>query len=150
MKKLLFAILCTCLFVMPVAAHGTEITYSAIGETITISALFDDQEPMAEAQIVAYAPNNPEVAYHTGTADANGQYTFDIDTSIAGSWDITVRVASHGEIIHVPVQGGKIVPQASSFLGGGTFRTIATVFVLAALAGVAYYFSRKPKLATSR
>ena len=82
-------------------AHGTAIELAVVdGDTLTIHAEFDTGEPMSEAQILVYAADNPREAWLTGVADENGDYSFPVDTSIAGQWSVSIRTAGHGEIRH--------------------------------------------------
>ncbi len=144
MKRLLLALLITFFVVAPAAAHGTAITYTATGATVAMVALFDDKEPMAEAQVIVYAPNDPETVYLRGTTDEEGRFSFDIDTDISGTWDVTVRVASHGEIIRIPVtDSGDILPQGGRV--AAIPRSLLAIVVIALLGGVALYFSRTQK-----
>lgn len=130
-----------------VGAHGTGVTYTvAEDNNVTLEALYDDGEPMAEAQVVVYAPSDPETAYLRGVADAEGRYTFEVDTAIAGSWDVTVRTAGHGDIVRITVtDGGEIRPMDAA--GFAIPRQLLAVVVIAALGGIAYFYSRKPKSA---
>ncbi len=145
MKRTLLALLLIIVVATPVLAHGTDITYVGEGSTVTVSALFDDLQPMAEAQLLVYSPDDPQNAFYTGIADAEGQHSFDIDTDIAGTWDVNVRLASHGEWLRIPVtENGEIVPMDASGQSS-LIRSIAGVLIFVALVGIAYYFSRKPK-----
>lgn len=121
-------------------AHGTDIRYTVEGNQIVVEAIFDDGTPMPEAQIVVYAPNDPQQPYMRGIADENGFYRFTIDNQISGSWDVSVRTAGHGEIINIPVAGdGSIGVQRQSLTW---LRPVLTVAVIAALVAVALYFSK--------
>lgn len=129
--------------VHPTHAHGTEISYIVEDGMVTIDAYFDSGEPMANAQITAYAPDNPSEPYYQGVADEVGHITFAIDPSIAGSWDISVRTAGHGEMLNIPIEGAS----TSLIGGGGEGRSQSQTLVLAGLVmvglgGVALYFTR--------
>ena len=131
-----------------VAAHGTGVTYTVSGNSVTIAALFDDDTPMSEAQVIVYAPTDPEIVYLRGVADEDGSFTFDIDTALAGSWDVAVRTAGHGDMLNIPVtESGEIRPMDAGF---AIPRQLLAVIVVAALGGVAFIYSRKPKEAAPK
>jgi nickel transport protein len=92
-------------------ANGVVITYSlrANGE-VELLAEFDTGEPMAEAQVTIYSPADPLTSWLSGTADAEGHYSFVIDPAIPGSWDIQFRKAGHGDIVHLQLEAGMIDP----------------------------------------
>ena len=143
------ALLTAFLLVPTLLAHGTSIELSVEGRTINMHAIFDTGDPMSEAQIVVYAADNPREAWHTGVADVEGNYSFDIDPTIAGQWAISVRTAGHGELLHFEVlsngsidveQSGGRSPLQTGLMAGG---------VLVVLGSVAWYFSRPGKKAVS-
>ncbi|MEM7034897.1 MAG: carboxypeptidase regulatory-like domain-containing protein [Chloroflexota bacterium] len=121
-------------------AHGTEITYKAT-TAIEIEALFDTGEPMANAQVIIYAPNNPETPWLTGEADEAGHFIFSPDASITGRWDVTIRTAGHGEILYIPIEDGTII------VDNGGSDTLQQVLMgamgLWGFIGTALYFSRR-------
>ncbi len=92
------------LLITPLAhAHGTEITAQPDGRTITINALFDTGEPMAEAQVLIYAPDDPQATWQKGVTDDAGLYSFEIDPALAGDWSINIRTAGHGQWLYLTV-----------------------------------------------
>ena len=121
-------------------AHGTMIDVTADGNTVQVTALFETNEPMADAQIIVYAPDNPRDPWHTGVADANGSYQFDLDSTRTGEWAVTIRTAGHGEIVYLNVARDGTISVAQNG-ERSTWRTIllAGVVVLA-FGGIAYYF----------
>lgn len=141
--RLLFAALITLIVVGAASAHGTDIVWQIADGVVIIDAVFDSGEPMVNAQIVAYAPDNPSEPYFQGIADENGHIEFPIDAAITGSWDISIRTAGHGEMLHVPVDSS-----ASSVIGAGNQGRSQTQTILLAgavivvLGGVALYFMR--------
>lgn len=88
-----------------VYAHGVTINYT-ISETgqVKLDAAFDTGEPMGEAQVTIYAPDDPAKPWLTGVADENGHFEFTVDPSKPGTWDIQFRKAGHGEMIHITIE----------------------------------------------
>jgi len=92
-------------------AHGVVINYTLeTNGKIDLHAEFDTGEAMGEAQVTVYSPADPLTPWLTGTADAEGNYTFVLDPEIPGSWDIQFRKAGHGDIIHLQLDEGMIDP----------------------------------------
>jgi nickel transport protein len=128
---------------MPLAAlaHGAHIqARSASG--IEIQAAYDTGEPMAEAQVQVYAPDDPQTPVFSGVTDAEGRYVFVPDQP--GNWEISVRQAGHGDIAVVPVaESGAI---AEGFTNSEGLTPLQRVIVAAAVTwgclGTALYFRR--------
>ncbi|GAB4370525.1 MAG: carboxypeptidase regulatory-like domain-containing protein [Elainellaceae cyanobacterium] len=93
-------------------AHGVEIEYQQT-EAIEINATYDSGEPMAEAQVLVYAPDDPANPWMTGSTDAQGRFWFAPDRSQAGNWEVTIRQAGHGDIVTIPIEGGEAASAAS-------------------------------------
>lgn len=129
-------------------AHGTEISYR-VQATIDIEAYFDTGEPMANAQITIYAPNDPVNAWLQAEADENGRFTFVPDPEIPGIWDVAIRTTGHGEMINIPVTdvatGGLAIGSSGS--GGQTLaqRLLMGGSILWGGIGTALYFSNQKK-----
>ncbi|MEM6447041.1 MAG: carboxypeptidase-like regulatory domain-containing protein [Cyanobacteria bacterium P01_D01_bin.123] len=87
----------------PVFAHGANVQYRAT-RAIAIRAAFDSGEPMAEAQVTVFAPDNSAEPWLQGKTDAAGQFSFVPDSSQAGSWEVQVRQAGHGDIVSIPAE----------------------------------------------
>ena len=83
-------------------AHGVSIQYSSDIE-ITIVARYDSGEPMAGAQVVVYAPDAPSTSWLTGVCDDEGRFSFTPDSSRPGIWDVQVRLAGHGGMVHISI-----------------------------------------------
>jgi nickel transport protein len=96
-------------------AHGVRINYETT-QAIEVTALYDTGEPMANAQVVVYAPNDPSTPWMTGTTTESGIFTFSPDPSQAGNWEVAVRQAGHGEILSIPFEpeGSTAQPQAAA------------------------------------
>jgi nickel transport protein len=122
-------------------AHGVNIQYSS-DIKIEIVARYDTGTPMAGAQVTVYAPDDPSTPWLTGVCDDEGRFSFTPDASIPGSWDVQVRLAGHGGIVHVPVGEGTAT---SGGIGGYSFLQIALMAacVIWASIGTALYFRRR-------
>ena len=124
-----------------ISAHGAKIEYT-IATSIEIVAKYDSGEPMAEAQVTIYAPDNPSTPWLTGTCDEEGRFTFAPDKSILGSWAIQVRQASHGDMIHIEIAEGAVTGGSSSDYS--TLQIIImSVCVTWGIIGTALYFHRR-------
>ncbi|MDM8519275.1 hypothetical protein QUF64_04455 [Anaerolineales bacterium HSG6] len=126
-------------------AHGTSITYQPT-QAIKIEALYDTGEPMSEAQIIVYAPDDPAKPWLQAQSDKNGQFLFIPDYTISGDWAVSIRTAGHGEMLHVPIsaEGQVIVPVVNNAPS-----TLQTILMGAAglwgFVGTALYFSNRKK-----
>jgi nickel transport protein len=122
-------------------AHGVNIEYSSDVE-ITIVAKYDTGTPMAGAQVMVYAPDDPSTPWLTGVCDDEGVFSFTPDTSLPGTWDVQVRLAGHGGIIHIPVGEGSA---SSGGVGGYSWLQIVLMAacVIWGSIGTALYFRRR-------
>ncbi len=122
-------------------AHGARIEYT-VSTTIELVATYDNGDPMAGAQFTVYAPDDPTTPWLTGTCDDEGHFSFTPDPSKPGTWDVQVRQASHGDIVHIPI--GK---DAAATGGGGGYNPLQIVLMAACVIwgsiGTALYFSRR-------
>jgi nickel transport protein len=81
-------------------AHGASIETSKT-QAVQIEAAYDSGQPMAEAQVTVYSPENPAEPWKTAATDSEGQYVFVPDQT--GQWQVQVRQAGHGDIATVMV-----------------------------------------------
>ena len=84
-------------------AHGALIEYKTT-KAIEIQSRYDTGEPLANAQVTIYAPDNPNTPWQTGMTDEKGKFVFTPDTNIAGYWEVKVRQAGHGGLVSIPVE----------------------------------------------
>lgn len=89
---------------VPVLAHGVVLGYEPVSG-VEIQARYDTGEPMAEAQVAIYAPDNPTEPWMQGTTDKQGNFIFTPDASQPGNWEVMIRQAGHGGMVTVPVEG---------------------------------------------
>lgn len=135
-----------------VLAHGANIQYRQTS-AIAIQAKYDDGTPMANAQVVIYAPSDRATPWLKGETDSQGNFSFipDTDPQNAGNWDIKVRQSGHGDITSIPIEQNSLdesanIPQAQVMSAGAGY-SIAQKAVMAAavgwgFVGTALFFTR--------
>jgi nickel transport protein len=101
----------------PALAHGVTVEHRQVN-AVELEARFETGEPMANAQVLVYAPGNPTDVWQEGTTDDQGRFSFTPDTSQPGSWEVMVRQAGHGVLTTIPI--------AASTAGGEPAATPAT------------------------
>ena len=94
-------------------AHGSNIVYT-IDVTVNLQSMYDTGEPMAGGQVVVYAPDDPSTPWLTGTCDEEGRFSFTPDPSKPGTWDVQVRHAGHGDMVHIVIGKEGATTQGSS------------------------------------
>lgn len=82
-------------------AHGANIQYKSTN-ALQINATYDSGQPMSNAQVTIYAPDDPATPWLTGTTDEKGGFIFVPDPTKIGNWEVKVRQAGHGDIISIP------------------------------------------------
>ncbi len=82
-------------------AHGANIEYKSTN-ALQINATYDSGQPMSNAQVTIYAPDDPATPWLTGTTDENGRFIFVPEPTKIGNWEVKVRQAGHGDIISIP------------------------------------------------
>ncbi|MUL39467.1 carboxypeptidase-like regulatory domain-containing protein [Gloeocapsopsis dulcis] len=87
-------------------AHGVRMQARET-QAIEVNAEYDTGEPMVDAQVTVYAPNDPATPWLEGTTDKNGNFVFTPDSAQSGNWSVQVRQAGHGSIVNVPIEGNQ-------------------------------------------
>jgi nickel transport protein len=89
---------------LPTAAlgHGVIMEQQET-EAIEVVAQFDTGEPMSEAQVVVFSPEDPQNPWSQGRTDSQGRFWFRPDQDIVGTWEVIVRQAGHGGMVTVEV-----------------------------------------------
>ncbi|MDJ1179023.1 carboxypeptidase-like regulatory domain-containing protein [Roseofilum sp. BLCC_M91] len=130
-------------------AHGVQIQHHQI-PAVQIQATYDSGEPMDNAQVTIYAPDDPATPWMQGISDPQGEFIFVPEPGQTGTWTVRIRKAGHGQIFHIPDPSGssnseKSQPAiASATLGGYTSmqKGLMIASVIWGFVGTALFFSR--------
>lgn len=96
-------------------AHGVKIM-PEINQAISLKAEYESGLPMQQAQVIVYAPNQPNKPWMQGITNEDGKFIFIPDSKLSGNWQIKVSQAGHGNIINVPYFPSKIVTEKSTVI----------------------------------
>jgi len=125
-------------------AHGARVIWELRGDSVFVSAAFDDGMPMDSAQVTVFSGAAPSEPWLTGFTDDRGEFVFLPDRSEASNWDVQVRKAGHGDIVHLSL--GSDAEYAG---GGGGFSALQTVLMSACVVwgfiGTAFFFASRRK-----
>ena len=115
MNKLRYSIL--SLLLLPIinlplkaVAHSSKIQYRQT-TAIQIQAIYGDGQPMTNAQVTIYAPNEPAIPWLQSTTNEQGEFIFVPDREQLGNWLLKVRQAGHGATINIPLAEAKKVEE---------------------------------------
>jgi len=121
-------------------AHGAKIEYT-ISMAVEIRATYDTGEPMDGGQVTVYAPDAPSIPWLEGVCDKDGRFIFTPDPSRPGTWDVQVRQAGHGDMVHIPIG------EEMAMTGGTGYTPLQIVLmgvcVVWGFVGTAFFFSRR-------
>ena len=131
-------------------AHGAVLDYTSVS-AVQLTATYDNGEPMQDAQVNVYAPNNPSDPWLTGKTNEQGQFVFTPSAEQSGNWEVQVRQAGHGDIVNIPVntnaEGSVQIADAIAKRTGSSYSTPQLVLMGAAgiwgFVGTALFFSRE-------
>lgn len=129
----------------PVSGHGARVIWEMKGDSVLISAAFDDGQPMDRAQVTVFSGAAPSMPYFVGMTDDNGEFTFLPDKDESLNWDVQVRKAGHGDILHL-----SFAEDSSTGNEPGRFTTfqivLMSVCVVWGLIGSALFFTSRRKM----
>jgi nickel transport protein len=117
------SLLCVMGWQTRTSAHGVVLDYQST-QAYEIQAAYDTGEPMANAQVVVFSPDDPATPWLTSTTDAQGRFLF--SPSAPGNWEVQVRQAGHGDILVIPVETGSVQPEADTVSTAETNDTPST------------------------
>lgn len=107
MKRLLALpiAIATIMGVAPQAlAHMVETFFEFDAEGLEFQSQYSSGEPVEQADVLIYAPDNPEEPWARLTTDEEGRFSFAPDASIPGEWEVRIeKDLGHGDIWFVPV-----------------------------------------------
>ncbi len=101
---------------LPGLGHGVKMEHRRVS-SVEVQARFETGEPMAQAQALVYAPDNPAEVWQKGTTDDQGRFSFVPDETVLGTWEVVVRQAGHGAIATIPVTAATETAPAASAEG---------------------------------
>jgi nickel transport protein len=88
-------------------AHAAQTDYFvdlfAAELQLEFTASYSTGEPMAEADVIVYAPGDRETPWEESATDEVGHYTFKPDAELVGDWRIEFEKDGHEDIRIVPV-----------------------------------------------
>ncbi len=132
------------LLTAPVFGHGARVIWRMQGDSIHVSASFDDGQPLVRAQVTVFSGAAPSVPYIVGMTDENGEFSFLPDEEESLNWDVQVRSAGHGDIVHI-----SLTEDSAADNEQGRFTTLQIVLmsvcVVWGFIGTAFFFSAKRK-----
>lgn len=105
-SKLLMPLLLLAALGLPsrVLAHAMQTNYVLEdANNVQFTAVFSTGEPLKNAKVKIYAPNNPSQPLMESQTDEKGQFTFKPDQNIPGEWEVSIGEAGHQDILTVPV-----------------------------------------------
>ncbi|WP_080811828.1 carboxypeptidase-like regulatory domain-containing protein [Halomicronema hongdechloris] len=132
-------------------AHAVE-THYVLDDVLEFQSTYSTGEPMAEATVEIYAPNNSEEPWLVTTTDELGRFSFLPDASLPGDWDVVIRQEGHGDILTVPVEadGGidvdAIVNRLSQDIHYAATPALLASSTAVGLGGIALAFSRRRRM----
>ncbi len=132
-------------FAAPAWPHAALVEL-APAEGVAVQARYDDGTAMAGAQIVVFAPDDPQRPWLTGRADDEGWFRFVPAPDLAGRWTVQARQAGHGAMAHVELGGEGAASVWTAPAGGGLStaqRALVAGSVVWGLIGTGLVFHRR-------
>jgi len=149
LKQWLSSLLCLppLTWSVEVLAHGAQINYKQT-QGIEITAIYEQGQPMTNAQVVIYSPEDPATPWLTGTTNEQGRFSFIPDSNQQGNWDVKVRESGHGALISIPIGNESNINTAPTPPQSGYTsqqKMLMTASGIWGFVGTALFFSRQPK-----
>ena len=94
---------------------------------LEFTASFSTGEPMADAMVLVYAPENREAPWEEAITDEAGHYTFKPDANLVGDWRLEFQKDGHEDIRIVPIDDLGIDYQNISHGGNTDFHLYAHI-----------------------
>jgi nickel transport protein len=139
-------------------AHGVHIQHHEVS-AVQVQATYDSGEPMDNAQVTIYSPEDPSTPWMQGVSDAQGEFMFVPEPGQTGTWTVRIRKAGHGQIFHIASPGASVngsstaqnsgseaSPSAIASASLGSYTSLQKGLMLASIlwgfVGTALFFSR--------
>ena len=91
------------------SAHMVETDYLLSPDNgLAIDVNFSTGEPLADAPVKIYSPDNLEEPWMEGRTDENGEFSFKPDQERKGEWTVEIGEFSHADYLSVPVESDGI------------------------------------------
>ncbi|MEL7069200.1 MAG: carboxypeptidase regulatory-like domain-containing protein [Cyanobacteria bacterium J06581_3] len=87
-------------------AHQVQTNYfinEQAGDRLELRTTFSNGQPLKNAKVTVYAPDQPFQARAIGQTDSQGRFTFTPDGQIDGDWEVNIERGGHQDILTVPV-----------------------------------------------
>lgn len=84
-------------------ASQTDYFVDLFSADLVLTASYSTGEPMIEAEVLVYAPNDAETPWVETVTDDVGQFVFVPDESLPGDWRVEITEAGHQDILIIPV-----------------------------------------------
>ncbi len=136
-----------------VLAHAVETNYQ-LSSQLELQTVYSSGEPLQQAEVIVYAPNDPSKPWLVGKTDEQGKFSFLPDSSIPGDWSVEIHQEGHEDYLTVPVTNqGVDVNNISEGNGKDIHYAVfppsilALMTLFASLAGIggAVWAARQPK-----
>ncbi len=130
------------LITAPLFGHGARVTWEVLSDSVYISASFDDGQPMNGAQVTVFSEAAPSVPYLIGMTDDSGEFSFMPDKEESLNWDVQVRKAGHGDIVHISLAEDSATDTEQC--GLSTLQIVLmSVCIVWGFIGTAFFFASK-------
>lgn len=134
----------------PVYGHGAAAEYRQVS-AIEVRGSYDNGDPISEAQISIYAPENPNEPWLEGTTQEDGTFVFVPDPEQTGDWVARVRKGGHGDMttieVETPQEEETQTQTSSSDWQGGGYTPLQTALMAIlgvwGFVGTALFFASK-------
>ena len=123
-------------------AHGVLMDATPI-PSFQVQVQYESGEPMANAQITVYAPDDPQTVWSQALTDENGYFLFTPEPGVTGTWDVQARLAGHGEVLRIDVQEDGSVRQLQRVSNAPLQKWLTIAAVVWGFVGTALYFSKQ-------
>ncbi len=84
-------------------ASQTDYFVDLFSRDLVLTASYSTGEPMVEAEVLVYAPNDAETPWAETVTDDGGQFVFVPDEALQGEWRVEITEAGHQDILIIPV-----------------------------------------------